>query len=64
MADGRFLLNEIEFIQVDSDAMQCLPDCSGQGTFSIELHKCICVQVQLFLSFFLSFFLQTCVHFN
>lgn len=23
--------------------MQCLPDCSGsQGTFSLELHKCVC----------------------
>ena len=28
---------------VDSDAMQCLPDCSGsQGAFSLELHKCVC----------------------
>ena len=30
--------------QVDSDAMQCLPDCSNQGTFSLELHKCVCTE--------------------
>ena len=30
---------------VDSEAMQCLPDCSGslgQGSFSLELHRCVC----------------------
>ncbi|XP_067120237.1 teneurin-m-like isoform X3 [Centruroides vittatus] len=26
----------------DSDALRCLPDCSGHGQFDLELQRCIC----------------------
>ncbi|XP_054706826.1 teneurin-m-like [Uloborus diversus] len=26
----------------DTDALRCLPDCSGHGQFDLELQKCIC----------------------
>lgn len=26
----------------DTDALRCLPDCSGHGQFDLELQKCVC----------------------
>ncbi|XP_028172086.1 teneurin-m-like [Ostrinia furnacalis] len=27
---------------MDKDALQCLPDCSGHGTFDVDTHTCTC----------------------
>lgn len=27
---------------MDQDALQCLPDCSGHGTFDLEAQTCNC----------------------
>ncbi|XP_064078294.1 teneurin-m-like isoform X3 [Macrobrachium nipponense] len=27
---------------MDSDALQCLPDCNGHGAFNMETHECVC----------------------
>lgn len=27
---------------MDNDALQCLPDCSGHGTFDLETQTCTC----------------------
>ena len=28
--------------QLDREARQCLPDCSGHGEFDLELQQCVC----------------------
>jgi len=28
--------------EMDKDALQCLPDCSGHGTFDLEAQSCQC----------------------
>lgn len=28
--------------QMDKDALQCLPDCSGHGTFDLDTQTCTC----------------------
>jgi hypothetical protein len=28
--------------EMDKDALQCLPDCSGHGTFDLEAQTCQC----------------------
>ncbi|GIY38880.1 hypothetical protein CEXT_423651 [Caerostris extrusa] len=36
--DGRAMT----VVRADTDALRCLPDCSGHGQFDLELQKCIC----------------------
>lgn len=31
--------------EMDKDALQCLPDCSGHGTFDLEAQTCQCEQM-------------------
>lgn len=28
----------------DNEAMHCLPDCSGHGTFDLQLQQCVCTE--------------------
>jgi hypothetical protein len=32
----------LHFFQLDHEARQCLPDCSGHGDFDLDTQKCVC----------------------